>query len=109
MIEGSDQEWLDLKAPELGLVEAKVIGDGLYAGLLPKIYTTALITGEIGDESQYLDHWCYDSREAASRALQVWDGTGEPTGWHRHPSTGRRVSQTGFEIDDQGNQVSGVG
>ena len=23
-------------------------------------------------------------------AMQVWDGTGEPSGWCRHPATGRR-------------------
>ena len=43
----------------------------------------------------YEDRWCYDSYEKAKAALEAWDGTGEPTGWHRHPATGRRVDENG--------------
>jgi len=33
----------------------------------------------------------------AQRALAGWDGTGEPSGWHRHPSSGRRRNAAGEE------------
>lgn len=36
------------------------------------------------------DCWCYDSVELAVKALEAWDGDGEPTGWKRHPASGRR-------------------
>jgi hypothetical protein len=38
----------------------------------------------------YDDRWCYQSYEEAKKALINWNGEGEPDGWHRHPSTGRR-------------------
>lgn len=38
----------------------------------------------------YEDVWCYPSVPAAIAAMEAWDGEGEPTGWHRHPATGRR-------------------
>jgi hypothetical protein len=101
----TDQEWLDRMAPILELRQARLIGDDRYAGLAAMIFTTRLVVGEIGNEGWYLDGWCYDSFEDAYDALFAWDGTGEPTGWHRHPSSGRRVARTGNEIDDHGNRV----
>jgi len=105
----TDQQWLDRMAPMLHIERPKLIGNGRYAGLSKMIFTTAIITGEVGDTAQYEDRWCYNGHEAAANALAMWDGTGEPTGWVRHPSSGRRVSQTGNEIDDEGNQVAGIG
>jgi hypothetical protein len=43
----------------------------------------------------FADLWDYDTRELALAALTTWDGTGEPTGWVRHPATGRRRTPTG--------------
>lgn len=43
----------------------------------------------------YEDRWCYSSYAKAKAALDAWDGTGEPEGWHRHPDTGRRVDENG--------------
>lgn len=37
------------------------------------------------------DAYCYPSVPAAMAAALLWDGQGDaPTGWHRHPRTGRR-------------------
>jgi hypothetical protein len=36
------------------------------------------------------DRWCYHNYEDAKAALDAWNGEGEPTGWHRHPTSGRR-------------------
>lgn len=41
----------------------------------------------------YGDRWCYHTYEDAYKALLAWGlqgGDGEPQGWHRNPSTGRR-------------------
>lgn len=38
----------------------------------------------------YGDRWCFSSYAKAKAALDAWDGQGEPTGWHRHPDSGRR-------------------
>ncbi len=35
------------------------------------------------------DTWDYETHEAGLKAMG-WDGKGEPTGWHRHPASGRR-------------------
>jgi hypothetical protein len=36
------------------------------------------------------DTWNYERVTTAVSAAKRWDGTGEPTGWHRHPFSGRR-------------------
>jgi hypothetical protein len=44
----------------------------------------------IADKIGYADRWCYATRELAQKALDEWTGQDEPSGWHRHPATGRR-------------------
>ena len=67
-----------------------LIGSGRYAAIMPLLFTHAIIVGRIGDFAGYSDRWCFQSLEAARSALEAWDGSGEPEGWHRHPRTGRR-------------------
>jgi hypothetical protein len=38
----------------------------------------------------YDDCWDYPDAVAALAAMHAWDGQGEPEGWHRHPTSGRR-------------------
>lgn len=64
--------------------------------IMPLMFTYAIITGI--NPYGYEDRWCYSSYAKAKEALEAWDGEGEPTGWHRHPATGRR-------IDEQGNST----
>ena len=73
------------------------------------MFNATLIIGEIGDESTYLDHWCYENVLSAAAALQVWDGAGEPVGWFRHAATGRRISRSASELDNHLNPVGAVG
>lgn len=61
-----------------------------YAALRDYIYTCAIITGQIGDRFGFDNRWCYRDSTSAGKALEAWDGTGEPQGWHRHPGSGRR-------------------
>ena len=65
-------------------------GSCTYVAIIPFLFTCAIIVGDIEDESGYRDRWCYDDFQSALAAFELWDGSGEPPGWHRHPSTGRR-------------------
>lgn len=65
-------------------------GSGTYVAIIPFLYTCAIIVGDIEDESGYRDRWCYHDFPSALEAFERWDGDGEPPGWHRHPSSGRR-------------------
>lgn len=47
------------------------------------------------DQTGYNDRWCYHNYTDAVKALNNWDGMGEPEGWHRHPNSGRRVDKDG--------------
>ena len=58
--------------------------------MAPFAFTHAIIVGDVGDRAGYADRWCYHSLAAAAEALLLWDGHGEPYGWHRHPPSGRR-------------------
>jgi hypothetical protein len=74
-----------------GCVEYKIIENGLlYAAIKPLMFHWTMIVGQVGDFLGYEDRWCYGDRERAETALRAWSGVGEPTGWHRHPKTGRR-------------------
>jgi hypothetical protein len=71
--------------------DPKEFPDGRVACLMGLLYTCAIIVlSEKNCEHSYDDRWCYCSPEKAKLALAAWDGMGEPTGWHRHPTTGRR-------------------
>lgn len=60
-----------------------------YIAVYPLMFTDAIIIGDLNDHTGYKDRWCYEKGKAEI-ALEEWDGVGEPKGWHRHPSTGRR-------------------
>lgn len=70
--------------------DIKLLPHNRYAAINRYIFTCAIIKGNINDEFSFEDRWCYHSYRDAKEALDKWDGTGEPTGWHRHPKTGRR-------------------
>ena len=82
---------------------------GHYACIVRFMYTTGIVTGKIGDRFGYSDRWCYASLDKAKAALDAWNGTDEPTGWHRHPDSGRRVSGSADERDGDGVKVGAVG
>jgi hypothetical protein len=69
----------------------KILVDGRYAALQQFIYTCAILAfDDLNIDFGPSDRWCYENKDAALKALEAWDGTGEPQGWHRHPTTGRR-------------------
>jgi hypothetical protein len=83
--------WLN----ENGYSDARLISRTQWAALFRFAFTSAIIVGDIGDFNGYSDRWCYSSLDKAKAALDAWGGDGEPTGWHRHPGTGRRVDEEG--------------
>jgi hypothetical protein len=74
-----------------GYRDIRFINDGReWLAINPYIFTHAIIKGTTGHINTFDDRWCYDNYEAAKRALDAWDGIGEPNGWKRHPGSGRR-------------------
>jgi hypothetical protein len=99
-------QWL---IDECGYLSPKPLPGGRYAAIYPKAYTHAIVTARIGDHYGIDTSWCYSARAEAKAALDAWDGSGEPTGWIRHPDSGRRVSQSADEYNEDGGQVGAVG
>ena len=69
----------------------RVLSPGYGLWIYPMLFTHRIVVGPIG--SGFVDDaWCYHTREAAEAAALAWDPEvdEEPTGWHRHPRTGRR-------------------
>lgn len=84
--------------PTRFLCPPKIFADGRTAWGVPTLFggRIALALRPLPLALGFADHWCYnslgsvqDSRAAAVRALQAWDGTGEPAGWMKHPASGR--------------------
>ena len=64
-----------------------------YAAIHRFIFTWGIIVGDLFDDCGYSGRWCFDTFPAAAVALAAWRDSGfigEPSGWHRHPDTGRR-------------------
>lgn len=64
------------------------LDDDRYVAIIPFIFTWGVVVGTT--HLSYDDRWCYHHLPTAVAAAHVWDGTGEPDGWHRHPTSGRR-------------------
>jgi hypothetical protein len=73
-----------------GYRSPKLLPRRRWAAVLPLMFTHAIVVGRLFDEVGYDNRWCYSTSEAAFKALDAWDGEGEPEGWHRHPTSGRR-------------------
>lgn len=81
----------DFLIRECGYLHVRRLPDGKrFAAIMPLMFTYAIVTVRDGDFNSTADRWCYHNLHDACTALDAWDGTGEPTGWHRHPATGRR-------------------
>lgn len=92
-----------------GYRDIRPLPGGRYAAIQPLAFTHALVVGRIGDMAGYDNSWCYGSYRAAKDALDAWDGVGEPAGWHRNPSTGRRRGLSPDERDRKGQEIGAAG
>lgn len=70
--------------------EQRILPDGRQAEVIPMTYGKARLCVGPADDAVYDDGWCYVSPTAAVLALRIWTGAGEPVGWMRHPTSGRR-------------------
>jgi hypothetical protein len=79
----------------------KVLNDGRWACVMKLMFHAALIVASPRAWlfGTYEDRWCYRDEAAAAKALDDWDGAGEPQGWHKHPPTGRRRDENGDPLD----------
>lgn len=84
----TDDELLAMCWTELAYLDAQLKGEAGVVAITRLMYTHAILA-EIHPWG-YERRWCYHSYDAARAALDAWDGTGEPDGWHRDPVTGRR-------------------
>jgi hypothetical protein len=67
------------------------LGDGRGLWVYRMIYTYKLVIGTIGAPC-YDSDWCYKDRASAMAAFNHWNPATEPepSGWVRHPPSGRR-------------------
>lgn len=99
-------QWL---LDECGYLDVRILPNRRYAAVRQFMFTHAILVGKIGNRIGYDDRWCYADRASAKAAFEAWDGCGEPTGWTRHPITGRRISTDPTERDNDGNAVGAIG
>jgi hypothetical protein len=104
MIE-TDEDFEKFLTNECHYMMVKRLPDGRYSAVAPLIATYAIVIGDWGNEQGYNDRWCYHDLNPAIRAFNAWDGTGEPTGWHRHPKSGRRLAEDDHSYDEVGRLV----
>jgi hypothetical protein len=76
-----------------GYSDVRELGDAGWVAIRPLMFTHAIVSGIT--EMSHADRWCYKTYQAAKAALDAWDGSDEPKGWHRHPTTGRRFDENG--------------
>jgi hypothetical protein len=76
---------------DLEYIDPKMLPLDRWAGILPYIYTAGIVVGFVRNGAlQFDQRWCYETVADAKKALDAWDGVGEPQGWHRHIPSGRR-------------------
>lgn len=81
-----------------GYTNINFIGGKCYA-ILRFIFTTGLVVGidSVGYESRY----CYSNHIDAVKALEEWDGTGDPTGnWIKQKGLGGDRPNPNYETND---------
>jgi len=66
------------------------LDDGRVLVVYPLLWGNARLCCGPDDGLTIDNEWHYESSDLAIFAAAVWDGENEPTGWHRHPSSGRR-------------------
>ena len=85
---------------ELGYFEPRVLPTGELAALNKFLFTVGILAGI--DEFSYRCRWCFESAEAASRALQAWDGRDDPPG----PWIKQKGKNDAGEVVDRGNPAT---
>lgn len=96
-------------------VVVKDFGEGMFAAVVPRLYTWRIIYGSIDNRFGFDRFWCYERLVAAIVALAEWtDDTLEPAGWvkaddgRRHGEPLARAAGTG-SFSDLGKVDGGYG
>lgn len=93
-----EREFIRWLRDDMLYLDPRVISPGYVACIYPLLYTHAIILVQVGDTAGYCDRWCYHTYEAAKEALDAWQGQPEPSGWHRHPKSGRRIIDGNLQV-----------
>ncbi len=80
----------EFKSDQLFRWAKRMLPDGRIGFLIQMAFTWRLCIGFEDDHFGHDDGWCYHDLSSSLAALAEWDGIGEPSGWHRHPASGRR-------------------
>lgn len=83
--------WLRNQNPMIVFLEDR--DDGTWVSLERLMFHYTIKIGVIGDQTGYEDRWCVGDRSNAIASWDEWKSRGwadEPTGWNRHPKSGRR-------------------
>lgn len=90
----SDAETLKARdvAVANGYVAYGLAKPGVGVWIMPMIFNHRVGIGSTTPNSMLDDAWCYDDFTQALQALNRWDPDidWEPSGWKRHPMSGRR-------------------
>jgi hypothetical protein len=73
-------------------IDLRKLPDGRYIGTLRLMFHWTMHIDI--DYAGYADRYCFATYELAKKAFDEWSGQGDPEGWHRHPTTGRRKDLT---------------
>lgn len=62
----------------------KELPDGRYIAILVMLFNARIVVVN----GQFIERgWCYANVEKAKKYFALWDGTGEPDGWHKNIQT----------------------
>lgn len=88
---------LDLGASTfMNYTNMRLLPDGRIIGVLRLLFHWTMHVDI--DYVGYNDRYCFLTYSLAKQAFLDWNGQGDPEGWHRHPTTGRRVNPETGEI-----------
>lgn len=78
-------------------IDSRQLPDGRWLVLYPLLFGSSRLTvtrtcATLDDAIKEIidDVWDYETCVGGLKAMGEWTGEGEPTGWNRHPASGRR-------------------
>lgn len=90
MTPGEITKYFEFLSKECSYTDIRILPNNKWVAIAKYLFTHAIIVGSVGDYCGIDDRWCYHDYPSALKFLEKWSGNGEPDGWHRHPSSGRR-------------------
>ena len=69
--------------------EPRRLENGIILVVYEQLFNSLLTLSSLNWPHCYDNCWEYETYEQAIQIMNTWDGTGEPSGWIRHPPTHR--------------------